>query len=734
MERTSKPRDAAQDTPKTDPAEIERALRLILPSGQVTELRALDAVTGADRRPHTESGYFDDPAKLAEGAAKITAAKGIYFIPNLVQPALLARSLNKARAVGKAPITSDADIVRRLWQLIDCDAVRPAGIAASDDEHHAALVRATDIDYWLAELRWPTPIIADSGNGGHLLYRIDLPADDGGLVERCLKALARRLDDEGVTVDTSVFNPARIWRLYGCVNRKGEHSPEIGRPHRPARILNAPDELAIVTREQLEALAAHAPPAAPKPASTPATQRTNVQAFDLAAWIDRHKLDVTGPDPWQGGQKWIFKTCPWNSDHTNGSAYVAQLSSGAMTAGCHHNSCQGRDWHALRDAVEPGWRERGPKANSGNHRPPGGDGAELPLTSPGLVNLADVTPRDVRWLWPGRIPLGKLTLIAGEPGQGKSFLTLDIAAHVTTGNSWPDLPNGSNPRGSVVLLSAEDDVEDTIRPRLDASGADVRYVTALQGIEYGSNGNGNPKRRCFNLECDLPALEQALDARADCRLIVIDPVSAFVGGRDSHKNSEIRGLLAPLADLAGRRGVAVVAVTHLNKAAGIRAMHRVTGSLAFIAAARAGWLVTIDKNDPKRRLLLPIKNNLAADVSGLAYAIIDGALAWERGPVSVTADDALADDPPRDGRTQRDEAVDWLRELLADGPLDQADVTEAAKANGFTSSTLRRAKAKAGVKSTKRGNGKDACWSWSLPATSEPPKGPKMPKMLMPQR
>ena len=140
------------DRPATnDPAEIERALRLILTPGQVTELRALDAILPGERRPVTFSGYFDDPAKLVKAVTRIVAAKGLYFIPNPVQPALLARSLNKARAVGKDPTTVDADIVRRLWLLIDCDAVRPAGIAASDTEHEAALARATDIDAWPAE-------------------------------------------------------------------------------------------------------------------------------------------------------------------------------------------------------------------------------------------------------------------------------------------------------------------------------------------------------------------------------------------------------------------------------------------------------------------------------------------------------------------------------------------------------------------------------------------------------
>ena len=398
-------------------------------------------------------------------------------MPNPVQPALLARSLNKARGVGKDPTTGDADIVRRHWLLIDCDAVRPAGIAASDDEHDAALNRATDIDFWLSEQGWPTPIIADSGNGGHLLYRIDLPADDGGLVQRCLAALAKRFDDPAVKVDCSVFNPARIWKLYGTMAGKGDADAAIlGRPHRMASILHSPERLDVVTAEQLDALAAHVPQVLATPATT---SRTNGQPFDVADWIRRQGLDVNGPDSWQGsGQRWKLKTCPWNPDHTNGSAFIVRWPDGKLGAGCHHNSCQGRDWHELRDAVEPGWRERKADERRGDRRQRQTDWpAEPPHSSPVLVNLADVTPRPVRWLWPGRIPLGKLTLIAGEPGLGKSFLTLDLAARVTTGNPWPDDPNGYNAASSVVILSAEDDIEDTIAPRLDRCwrGLEIRH-------------------------------------------------------------------------------------------------------------------------------------------------------------------------------------------------------------------------------------------------------------------
>jgi AAA domain/Bifunctional DNA primase/polymerase, N-terminal len=347
-----------------------------------------------------------------------------------------------------------------------------------------------------------------------------------------------------------------------------------------------------------------------------------------------------------------------------------------------------------------------------NGKPKGCDGRQL--ATPIIINLSTVTPEPVRWLWPGRIALGKLTILCGEPGLGKSFTTLDIASRVTRGTPWPDDPFGPNQAGSVVLLSAEDDLADTIRPRLDQARADVKRVVALQGIEFKLDDSTPAKRRCFNLEHDLPALETAITSLSDTSLVVIDPISSYLGGTDSHKNAEIRGLLAPLAELASRHHVAVLAVTHLNKNAGSKAMHRVTGSLAFIAAARAGWLVTADKNSPTRRLFLPVKNNLAADMGGLAFAIIDGAVAWERGPVSLSADDALDADQRKDGKTQRDDAADWLRELLSDGPMRRKDVGDAAEANGVSPATLRRAKTKAGVISKKHGNGKDAYWEWRL--------------------
>jgi len=218
-----------------DRSEILKTCQALFAPGQVAELRALDAVTREWRRPHTVSGYFDDWEKLAAAATGIRA-RGVYVTLNPVNPALLARANNRLRDMQAGdPSTADSDIIGRRWLPVDCDPVRPSGISATDAEHDLALARAREMRAYLQAQGWPESLLADSGNGAHLLYRVELPADDGGLVEGALAALAFRFTDALVTVDQKNFNPARIWKLYGTLAAKGDPTPE--RPHRLSRLV-----------------------------------------------------------------------------------------------------------------------------------------------------------------------------------------------------------------------------------------------------------------------------------------------------------------------------------------------------------------------------------------------------------------------------------------------------------------------------------------------------------------
>ena len=327
----------------TDPNEIIRALKLWLQPGDVFEVRVLDSITADWRRPHTESGYFDyDHIEEAAKAVKgLHSYRGAYATVNPVNPDLLARACSRIRGITKEPTTSDADIVSRRWLLIDCDAKRPSGVSSSDAEHLAALDKAKEIRDGLATLGWSQPISIDSGNGAQLMYRIDLPTNDGELVSKVIGEIAKS-SSEQVAVDITILNPARIWRIPGTMNCKGDNVPT--RPHRLCKIIDEPAELTLVTQEQLQDIVSPNKPAEIK--------LTN--AFDLDDWIAKYCPDLGSPVEWKGGRKWVFPICPFNEAHTNKSAVLIQEPSGAIAFKCHHNGCAGNDWHKLRELREPG--------------------------------------------------------------------------------------------------------------------------------------------------------------------------------------------------------------------------------------------------------------------------------------------------------------------------------------------------------------------------------------------
>ena len=336
--------------------------------------------------------------------------------------------------------------------------------------------------------------------------------------------------------------------------------------------------------------------------------------------------------------------------------------------------------------------------------------------------LEEIKPEPIRWLWPNRIARGKLTLIAGDPKLGKSLLTADLTARITAGHPWP-VDGTTPPRGSVIFASAEDDAADTIRPRLEAARADISRVHILEAVVDADPETLEIRERMFNLKRDIQRLDDELRDLGDVVAVIIDPVTAYLGGTNSHTNSDVRELLAPLSKLAGKHGVAVIAVSHLNKGGSTNALYRVSGSLAFTATARGCWLVAKDQDDDTRRLLLPSGSNIAPDIGGLAYRINTkqtsvgemAVIEWEPDMVEVDASEALQ--PDSEERTERHEAADWLRDLLWDGRMTAGEVQKAAKSAGFAWRTVQRARNLAGVETKREGFGKGATYFWDLRAT-----------------
>jgi len=341
------------------------------------------------------------------------------------------------------------------------------------------------------------------------------------------------------------------------------------------------------------------------------------------------------------------------------------------------------------------------------------------------VALSEVVTAPVTWLWAQRIARRKLTLLVGDPGLGKSFLTLDLAARVSKGAGFPDCPDARDEPGDVFLLSAEDGLEDTIRPRLEAADADLERVVAVTGVRVRpTEPDDSPREDSFSLLMDLARLEAEIRRRENPRLVVIDPISAYMSGGanfDSHRNSDVRGALAPLSSLAERLDVAVIGVSHLSKTAG-PAIYRTMGSLAFVAAARSVWVVVRDSADPRgpRRLFLPVKNNLGGDATGLAFELIrpsmganaQPVIAWEAGTVTQTADEVMAALHQTRRAPRKREAEEWLLNYLSDGPKPAAEVVDAADDAGIKERTLKRAKGGLGIESAKA---PDGGWIWSLP-------------------
>ena len=346
----------------TDANEITHALRLWFQAGDVFEVRVLDAVSADYRREHIESGYFDYEhiSAVPEALKRLLSFRGVYVTVNPVNPDLLARAVNRLRPAGRNPTTADTDIVRRRWLLIDCDPRRASGVSSSNAEHDFALAKAREIRDGLSSLGWPDPIMTDSGNGAQLMYRIDLPADDGELVRRVIGEIAKA-SSEQVAIDTSVHNPARIWRLPGTMNCKGDSIPE--RPHRMARILDEPQDIVSVSREQMQDIVSYQSEDTQTDVPDDEWKHT-MPAFDLDSWIAQYCPELGSPQPWKGGRKWIFPVCPFNEAHTNKSAVLIQEPSGAVAFKCHHNGCSGNDWRALRELREPGCYDRREEANS----------------------------------------------------------------------------------------------------------------------------------------------------------------------------------------------------------------------------------------------------------------------------------------------------------------------------------------------------------------------------------
>jgi hypothetical protein len=337
----------------------------------------------------------------------------------------------------------------------------------------------------------------------------------------------------------------------------------------------------------------------------------------------------------------------------------------------------------------------------------------------GLTTLSTVVPVQIEWLWPNRIPQGKLTILAGEGGVGKSFLSLSVATIVSRGATWPDLPTVGVRQGHVVVLTAEDDLADTIVPRLKAMGANLEHIHSLG---TGKDSKGKPIPITLG---QVDRFKEVVARHPATRLVIVDPLPSFLpSGVDDHKNSEVREALKPLIEFAFEHRITIIGITHFGKTPSSRAVNRVIGSVAYANLARAVWCVVSDPEDETRRLMLAAKHNLTGDRTGMAYRIVvdpDGSarVEWEPAPVDTRLSDVLGSDGGKAKAERRLRAIAWLQELLAKGPVLSDDVKTKAAVAGFGKHLIWEVRAEAGVIAQK-GPQANAPWYWTLaPAVPE---------------
>jgi putative DNA primase/helicase len=338
-----------------------------------------------------------------------------------------------------------------------------------------------------------------------------------------------------------------------------------------------------------------------------------------------------------------------------------------------------------------------------------------------LIPASGIEPVPIKWLWPGWLARGRLNILAGPPGSGKTTLAGEMTAAVSTGGLWPD--GSPAKQGNVVIWSGEDDPEDTLVPRLIASGAD------LGRVHFVGNTRDEGVSRSFDPAKDITELANAIERVGDVVLVIVDPI-AMVATKDSHRNAETRRDLQPVADLCRTTGAAVLGIHHLAKGTGGREpQERLIGSIAFAAMPRVVMIATKlppeDHGASERRVLMRAKSNIGPDDGGFAYTLRQIELEGHPGvfgsrvvwgaPIEGTAREVLGEaEEMEEQRSPIEEAVEFLKSLLVSGPVSVAEIHSASRKEGISPATLRRAKAKLGIVSSRIGFGKGGIAQWEM--------------------
>jgi len=550
-------------------AEVERAISIFQQPGEVFEVR----IIGTTSKKEIISGYFRDTNTMLKALETVDLrGRNIYTTLGQIMPECFARSQCERFEKNPQSATQDSEIIRYRWLFIDLDPVRLAGVSSTDEELKNAFELSKKVREYLQGIGFPEPVFAASGNGYHLLYKIDVLNDKAGreLVERCLKVLATLFDTDKVKVDTTNSNPSRICKLHGTLAQKGTSTPD--RPHRMSRILSVPEAVGVVSRTALECLAGELPE---EPTHRKATTAPSAKTFELEEFLADHGMTYS-VDSNDRAKIYRLDACPFDHNHTNGDSKIFVYDNGAIAFKCHHNSCRGKTWQDVRLLFDPAAYDR----ELGNEQ----DDARIDAGYLEHVKKRDQIPavepetkkerknrklKTAEGLMHKDIPEPKVfigigndlpllvegtCILSAKPKLGKSWLALAMCLAVAEGK---DFLGYKTRQCSALYLDLE--TSEALQQR--------RLRKALNGAEP-------PKRFYLETETDrigdgfLEQIEDYLKQDPEIGLIVVDVFQIIRTAAKSMKETEYEHAyrdITPLNDIAQKHHISIVLVCHDRK-------------------------------------------------------------------------------------------------------------------------------------------------------------------------
>ena len=535
--------------------EVQKAISVLFTPGQVVELRAI-----TKDRTFTSSGYYSDFTKMSEDIIRLSndhRYESVYWSLQEVNSALLARSPNHLIDRAKTT-TSDSEVLRYRWLIVDIDSVRPAGISSSEEEKKSAHQLLEDIHRYFLQ-KGCIPVIADSGNGFHCLVRIDLPASDASLVQRVLESLAARFDTAKATVDRKVYNPARILKAYGSIARKGGDTAD--RPHRLAKILNAPDNVAILDRAVLEEIAAENQTAKKKKQQSDSTKLE--QFMDEAGIAHGEKMD------YKDGVKWQLDACPFNPEHRKPDVIVTLANSGAMGFYCAHNSCAKNRWDQFRALLEKRIGHRFSFQEEPKKKEP------IIITAVSVEDYCREAPKEFPYIIKGILYNQTSNMLMGSIKAGKTTYILAAIKNILCGQDFI-----GQPTKPTNILYVTEQPRHSFQAQLTNAGLDrhtllEQRLAKLHILDLGHLWS-------LDWEGRADAIRENAN-KLDCGLVIVDTFARIALIEELQNAGEMNRRFEQLAPICVSDGRTLLLGWHERKAGG--AIHEAAAGTAASGGA-----------------------------------------------------------------------------------------------------------------------------------------------------